>query len=34
MSDVDLAYLPDEMLTGDPLDCFETTLYCAIADTL
>lgn len=34
ISDVDLAYLPDETLTGDALDRFETDLYCAIASTL
>lgn len=34
VSDVDLAYLPDEALQGDNLDTFETTLYGAIAKTL
>jgi len=34
ISDVDLAYLPDERLTGDVLQRFETELYCAIASTL
>jgi len=34
ISDVDLAYLPDETLTGDVLDRFETELYCAIASAL
>jgi uncharacterized protein YutE (UPF0331/DUF86 family) len=34
ISDVDLAYLPDEKLTGDALDRFETHLYCAIASSM
>lgn len=34
ISDVDLAYLPDERLTGDALDRFETHLYCTIAGIL
>lgn len=34
ISDVDLAYLPDETLIGDPLDYFETQLYFTIASTL
>jgi len=34
ISDVDLAYLPDERLTGDALDRFETDLYCSIASSL
>jgi uncharacterized protein YutE (UPF0331/DUF86 family) len=34
ISDVDLAYLPDETLEGDALDRFETDLYCAIAGAL
>src|SRR5574341_108690 len=34
ISDVDLAYLPGETLTGEVLDRFETELYCAIASAL
>lgn len=34
VSDVDLAYLPDENLRGDALEKFETELYLLIADTL
>lgn len=34
ISDVDLAYLPDERLTGDALDRFETHLYSTIAGIL
>jgi uncharacterized protein YutE (UPF0331/DUF86 family) len=34
VSDVDLAYLPDETLAGDALEQFETTLYGTIASTL
>ena len=34
ISDVDLAYLPDERLTGNALDRFETHLYCTIAGIL
>lgn len=34
ISDVDLAYLPDETFTGDTLDRFETNLYCTIAEAL
>jgi uncharacterized protein YutE (UPF0331/DUF86 family)/predicted nucleotidyltransferase len=34
ISDVDLAYLPDEPLAGDALDRFETALYSTIAATL
>lgn len=34
ISDVDLAYLPDDTLTGDLLDHFETQLYSTIAGAL
>lgn len=34
VSDVDLAYLPDETLQGEELDRFETRLYTAISGTL
>lgn len=34
VSDVDLAYLPDEALRNEALERFETTLYVAIADSL
>ncbi len=34
ISDVDLAYLPDDTLTGDALDRFEADLYCIIASIL
>jgi Uncharacterized conserved protein len=34
ISDVDLAYLPDERLQGDELERFETDLYILISDTL
>lgn len=34
VSDVDLAFLPDETFTGDTLDRFETTLYGTIATAL
>lgn len=34
ISDVDLAYLPDEILQGKALEQFETKLYVTIADTL
>ena len=34
ISDVDLAYLPDERLAGDALDRFETHLYSTIAGIL
>lgn len=34
ISDVDLAYLPDERLTGNALDRFETHLYCTISGIL
>lgn len=34
ISDVDLAYLPDEVLTKEALDRFQTQLYTVIADTL
>lgn len=34
ISDVDLAYLPDENLTGEELERFDTELYLAISHTL
>lgn len=34
ISDVDLAYLPDENLTGEELERFDTELYFAISHTL
>ena len=34
ISDVDLAYLPDERLTGDALERFDSHLYRLIAETL
>ncbi len=34
ISDVDLAYLPDEQLKGDALERFETNLYLTISGTL
>lgn len=34
ISDVDLAYLPDERLTGDALEQFDSHLYRLIAETL
>lgn len=34
ISDVDLAYLPDEKLTGDALERFETELYLTISGAL
>lgn len=34
ISDVDLAYLPDQVFIGEALERFETHLYCTISDTL